>query len=142
VRVVIVEDNRLFRETLEMLFGMRDDLDVVASAAGGAEAIQVCGLLAPDVAVVDYRMPGIDGAQATRKLLELSPRTRVICLTASVSPAERELVLRAGAVLCLTKDESLGRIVDAIFAAAALPREQAATRLSPVRELERASPIE
>jgi DNA-binding NarL/FixJ family response regulator len=114
VRVVIVEDNRLFRETLEMLFGLREELDVIASVAGGVEAIDVCGLLAPDVAVVDYRMPGIDGARATSKLLELSPKTRVICLTASVSPEERELVLQAGAVMCLTKDESLERIVDSI----------------------------
>jgi DNA-binding NarL/FixJ family response regulator len=115
VRVVIVEDNRLFRETLELLFGLREELEVVASVSGGLEAIEVCGRLAPDVAVVDYRMPGIDGAQATAKLLELSPGTRVICLTASVSPAERALVLRAGAVLCVTKDESLGRIVEAIL---------------------------
>ena len=113
--MVIVEDNRLFRETLELLFGLREELDVVASVSGGLEAIEVCGLLAPDVAVVDYRMPGIDGAQATAKLLELSPGTRVICLTASVSPAERALVLRAGAALCLTKDESLERIVEAIL---------------------------
>jgi DNA-binding NarL/FixJ family response regulator len=115
VRVVIVEDNRLFRETLELLFGLREELDVVASVSGGVEAIEVCGLLAPDVAVVDYRMPGIDGAQATAKLRELSPDTRVICLTASVSPEERALVLRAGAALCVTKDESLERIVEAIL---------------------------
>jgi DNA-binding NarL/FixJ family response regulator len=115
VRVVIVEDNRLFRETLELLFGLRAELDVVASVSGGVEAIEVCGLLAPDVAVVDYRMPGIDGAQATAKLLELSPRTHVICLTASVSPQERELVLAAGAAVCVTKDESLERIVEAIL---------------------------
>ena len=113
--MVIVEDNRLFRETLELLFGLREELDVVASVSGGVEAIEVCGLLAPDVAVVDYRMPGIDGAQATAKLLELSPATRVICLTASVSPEERALVLRAGAALCVTKDESLERIVEAIL---------------------------
>jgi len=116
VRVVIAEDNRLFRETLELLFGLREELDVVASVAGGLEAIEACGLLVPDVAVVDYRMPGIDGAQATAKLLELSPGTRVICLTASVSPEERALVLRAGAALCVTKDEPLERIVEAILA--------------------------
>ncbi|HEY4347019.1 MAG TPA: response regulator transcription factor [Gaiellaceae bacterium] len=115
IRVVIVEDNKLFRETLELLFGMREELDVVASVSGGAEGIEICGTLAPDVAVVDYRMPGIDGAQATAKLLEISPGTSVICLTASVSAEERELVLRAGARLCLTKDERLDRIVEAIL---------------------------
>jgi DNA-binding NarL/FixJ family response regulator len=115
VRVVLVEDNRLFRETLELLLGLREGIDVVASVEGGAAGVAVCDELQPDVVVIDYRMPGLDGAQATRELLRASPETRVICLTASVTPDERELVLAAGAVACLTKDESLDRIVDAIL---------------------------
>ena len=116
VRVVIVEDNRLFRETLELLFGLREELEVVASVSGGLEAIEVCGLLAPDVAVVDYRMPGIDGAQATAKLLELSPATRVD-LPDGVGRRRgaRAVLAAAGAALCVTKDESLERIVEAIL---------------------------
>jgi DNA-binding NarL/FixJ family response regulator len=115
VRVVLVEDNKLFRETLELLLGLREGIVVVASVEGGAEAIAVCDELRPDVVVIDYRMPGLDGAQATRELLRASPETRVLCLTASVTPDERELVLAAGAVACLTKDENLDRIVDAIL---------------------------
>ena len=60
-------------------------------------------------------MPGLDGAQTTAAVLRASPSARVICLTASVSPAERELVLAAGAVACITKLESLDRIVEAIL---------------------------
>jgi DNA-binding NarL/FixJ family response regulator len=116
VRVVLVEDNRLFRETVEMLLGLREGIEVVGSAAGGAEGVELCGRLQPDVVLVDYRMPGLDGAQATRALLEASPRTRVICLTASVSDEERRLVLEAGAVACVTKDDGLDRIVEAIRA--------------------------
>jgi DNA-binding NarL/FixJ family response regulator len=116
IRVVLVEDNRLFRETMEMLLGVREGIEVVGSVAGGAEAVVLCDDVRPDVVVMDYRMPGLDGAQATRALLEASPATRVICLTASVSEAERALVLAAGAVLCLTKDEGLDPIVDAILA--------------------------
>jgi DNA-binding NarL/FixJ family response regulator len=115
VRVVLVEDNRLFRETMEMLLGVREGIEVVGSVGGGAEAVDLCGRLTPDVAVMDYRMPGLDGVQATRAVLEASPSTRVICLTASVSEHERALVLAAGAVVCLTKDEGLDPIVEAIL---------------------------
>jgi DNA-binding NarL/FixJ family response regulator len=116
VRVVLVEDNKLFRETLELLLGLREGIEIVGSVAGGAEAVAICGLARPDVVVIDYRMPGIDGAQATREILGVSPETRVICLTASVTGEERRVVLEAGAVACLTKDEGLDRIVDSILA--------------------------
>jgi DNA-binding NarL/FixJ family response regulator len=116
VRVVLVEDNRLFRETLELLLGLREEIEVVASVEGGVEAVAACAELRPDVVVIDYRMPGLDGAQATRELLRTSPATRVICLTASVTQEERDLVLAAGAVGCITKDENLDRIVESILA--------------------------
>ena len=116
IRLVLVEDNQVFREALELLLGLRSDIEVVGSAAGGAEGVEVCRRLQPDVALIDYRMPGLDGAQATRALLEASPGTRVICLTASVSEDERRLVLEAGAVACVTKDDGLDRIVEAIRA--------------------------
>jgi DNA-binding NarL/FixJ family response regulator len=112
---VIVEDNRLFRETLELLLGLREEIEVVGSVDGGAEAVELCGMLSPDVVLMDYRMPGLDGAQATSAVLAASPGSRVVCLTASVSAAERENVLAAGAVACLTKDEGLDRIVEAIL---------------------------
>ncbi|HEX4519366.1 MAG TPA: response regulator transcription factor [Gaiellaceae bacterium] len=115
IRLVLVEDNRLFRETMELLLGLRPELELVGSLENGRQAIAVCAELAPDVVVMDYRMPGIDGAQTTAAVLKASPRTRVICLTASVSDEERELVLAAGAVACITKLESLDRIVEAIL---------------------------
>jgi len=119
VRIVLVEDNKLFRETLELLFGLRDGIEVVGSVASGAEAIPVCADARPDVVVIDYRMPGLDGAQTTREILRAAPATRVICLTASVTADEQRLVLEAGAVACLTKDEGLDRIVDSILAVGA-----------------------
>jgi len=114
-RVVIVEDNRLFRETLELLLALREEIDVVGSVDGGAEAVELCASLAPDVVLMDYRMPGLDGVQATAAVLAASPSSRVVCLTASVSAEERENVLAAGAVACLMKDEGLDRIVATIL---------------------------
>ena len=122
VTVVLVEDNHAFRETLELLFGLRDDIEVVASVGSGAEAIEVCARLEPDVVLVDYRMPGLNGAQTTAELVRAAPYARVVCLTASISGEEVDIVLAAGAVACITKDEHLDRIVAAIHDAAAKPR--------------------
>ena len=118
VRLVLVEDNQVFRETLELLLGLRGDLDVVGSVGSGSEAVDICRQLSPDVALVDYRMPGLDGAQTTTEVLRASPATRVVCLTASVSQDEVDQLYAAGAVGCLTKDEDLDRIVEAIREAA------------------------
>jgi DNA-binding NarL/FixJ family response regulator len=118
VRVVLVEDNEIFRETLELLLGLRGDLAVVASVASGSEAIDTCARLRPDVVLVDYRMPGLNGAQTTAAVLEASPESRVVCLTASVSRSEEDELLEAGAVACVRKDEELEHIVAAIRSAA------------------------
>ena len=118
VRVVIVEDNEPFRETLKLLLAMRPEIDVVAALERGADAIELCAERAPDVAVIDYRMPGLNGAQTTTAILAASPRTRVVCLTASVTPEEADAVIAAGAIACLTKDSGLEEIVSVIQAAA------------------------
>jgi len=69
--------------------------------------------------LVDYRMPALNGAHTTAEVLRASPRSRVLCLTASISRAEMESLIAAGAVACLTKDEDLEQIVASIHSAAA-----------------------
>ena len=119
VRVVVVEDNDTFRETLELLFGLRDEVVVVGSVATGDAAPDVARELQPDVVLMDYRMPGLNGAEATRAVLAACPATRVVCLSASVSAGEVEEVLAAGAVACVTKDEDFDRLVSVVCEAAA-----------------------
>jgi DNA-binding NarL/FixJ family response regulator len=118
VTVVIVEDNDTFRETLELLFGLRDEIEVVASVAMGDKAPPVVAELRPDVVLMDYRMPGLNGAEATRAVLEAYPATNVVCLSASVTPQEINEVLEAGAVACVTKDQDFDRLVATIREAA------------------------
>jgi len=118
IRVVLVEDNESFRETLELLFGLRSEIEVVGSVASGDEAPAVVAALQPDVVLMDYRMPGLDGAQATRAVLAAAPGVRVVCLTASVSLGEVRQLLDAGAVACLMKDEEFDVIVGAVRDAA------------------------
>ena len=119
VRVVLVEDNETFRETLELLFGLREEIDVVGSVASGDDAPDVCRALAPDVVLMDYRMPGLNGADATRAVLAAAPNAKVVCLTASVTAEEVEEVLAAGALACLTKDQDFDRLVKVVQEAAA-----------------------
>jgi DNA-binding NarL/FixJ family response regulator len=118
VRVALVEDNEVFREALELLLGLRSDVQVVASVEDGTKVIELCREHSPEVVVMDYRLPALDGVQATRALREACPEVAVVCLTASANPPEIEALYAAGAVACLTKDEPLDEIVAAIRKAA------------------------
>jgi DNA-binding NarL/FixJ family response regulator len=70
------------------------------------------------IVLMDYRLPGLDGVQATRAVREAAPQTAVVCLTASANLRERDALIEAGAVDCLRKDQGLEAIVEAIRAAA------------------------
>ena len=119
VRIVLVEDNDVFREALELLLGLRSDLDVVASVAEGEAAVAACIEHSPDVVLMDYRLPGMDGVQATAAVREAAPGVAVVCLTGEANPREIEALYEAGAVACLTKDQELDEIVAALHRAAA-----------------------
>jgi DNA-binding NarL/FixJ family response regulator len=118
IRLVLVEDNQVFREALELLLGLRSDIDVVASVGDGSSAAAAVRLHKPDVVLMDYRLPGLDGVQATRAVREAWPQVAVVCLTASANPREIDALFAAGAVACLSKDQELDEIVDAIRSAA------------------------
>jgi len=119
VRILLVEDNEVFREALELLLGMRDDVQVVASVGDGVAAVSAAVEHRPDVVLMDYRLPTLDGIQATAQVIEAVPEVAVVALTASADDAEREALLEAGAVTCLNKDQELDEIVAAILHAAA-----------------------
>jgi DNA-binding NarL/FixJ family response regulator len=118
IRILLVEDNQVFREALELLLGMRADLDVVASVGDGSEVVAAVDKHKPQVVLMDYRLPGMDGVQATAAVLQEHPDVAVVCLTASANPREIEALYAAGATACLTKDQELDEIVDALLEAA------------------------
>src|SRR2546425_276343 len=105
VRVVLAEDNEIFRETLELLLGLQPGIEVVASVGDGSEALEVVRRMLPDVVLMDYRLPGLDGVQATAAIHAACPTVAVVCLTAEVNPREAAALEAAGAVATLTKDE-------------------------------------
>ena len=119
IRIVLVEDNEVFRGALELLLGYRSDVEVVASVGDGAQAVEAVQNANADVVLMDYRLPGLDGVEATRALREACPDVTVVCLTASANMREQDALLEAGAVCCLTKDQELDVIVAAIHEAVA-----------------------
>ena len=114
IRVLLVEDNEVFRQALELLLELQEGLEVVGAIADGSAAVGACRQLAADVAVIDFRMPGMDGVETTLALQQECPNVAVVCLTASANPRELEALHAAGAVACLRKDQELDEIVATI----------------------------
>jgi DNA-binding NarL/FixJ family response regulator len=118
VRVLLVDDQPLFREALAVLLGARDGIEVVGEAGDGADALRQVRTLAPDVVLMDLRMPVLDGIAATRRLHADHPGVRVIALTTFDGDEEVFAALRAGAVGYLLKDTSGDRLAEAVRVAA------------------------
>jgi DNA-binding NarL/FixJ family response regulator len=117
VRVLLVEDNEVYRATLELLLDGREGLEVVGSVTTGDEAAAAAAQLDPAVVLMDFRLPGLDGAAATAAVLVAAPNTAVLCLTAEATEADREAVLRAGAVGLVEKGRPIDDLVKAIHSA-------------------------
>jgi DNA-binding NarL/FixJ family response regulator len=121
-RVLLVEDSDIFRQALELLLGMQDDIEVVGTVSEGSAVVEACQTLRPDVCVMDFRLPGMDGVEATAAMLAACPEVAVVGLTASASSREVEAFTAAGAVAILRKDQELDEIVATIVNAASTSR--------------------
>jgi DNA-binding NarL/FixJ family response regulator len=119
VRVVLADDQRLVRESLATLLGLLEGIELVATASDGEEALAIAAAHAPDVVLMDLRMPRLDGTEATRRLRERQPDVRVIALTTFADDESVLGALRAGARGYLTKDASGEDIRAAIITVAA-----------------------
>ncbi|MGA5298172.1 response regulator transcription factor [Streptomyces koyangensis] len=119
VRVVLVDDQPLVRSGLRVLMADAPDIDVVGEAGTGAEAVQLVRDTEPDVAVMDIRMPGMDGIEATGLITSAAGATRVLVLTTFDDDEYIYGALRAGASGFLVKDMALDDILGAIQVVAA-----------------------
>lgn len=114
---MIVDDHAVVRSGLSAFLLAFDDLTCVGEATGGADAVEKCRTLEPDVVLMDLLMPEVDGAEATRRIKEIAPSVQVIALT---SYKEEDLVqgaLRAGAISYLLKNVTADELAHAIRAA-------------------------
>jgi DNA-binding NarL/FixJ family response regulator len=118
VRVLLVDDERLMRAGLRLLVDGTAGITVVGEAGDGAEALVQVAALDPDVVLMDVRMPGTDGLEATRRLQESGARARVVVLTAFDTDDHLLDALRAGAVSFLLKDAPPEAVVAAVHDAA------------------------
>jgi DNA-binding NarL/FixJ family response regulator len=114
VRVLVVDDQRLMREGLRTLLELEPDLRVAGEAGDGQAALDAYAALQPDVVLMDVRMPGMDGVEATRRLREQWPGARVIILTTFNDDASVFEGLRAGALGYLLKDVSGQELAEAV----------------------------
>lgn len=117
IKILICDDQSLFREALRTLLGSYSDLKVVGEASNGEEAIRMMTAKSPDIVLMDLRMPVMDGVEATRRIVQVARDVKVIVLTTFDDDETVFEGLRAGAVGYLLKDVSSEKLVEAIRAA-------------------------
>ena len=118
IRILLVEDNDVYRASLELLLGLEEGLEVAGGVSDGAAAAAACADTGADVVLMDFRLPGMDGAVATAAVLDACPEAAVVCLTAEATEVEDEAVRAAGAAVLVRKGGPIRELFDAIRAAA------------------------
>jgi DNA-binding NarL/FixJ family response regulator len=120
VRILIADDHRLFGESLMMLLGEDERVDVVGLAGDGKEAAELAMELEPDVILMDLRMPVMDGLEATRRIRAAGSSARILILTGTDAEIGLEDAARAGASGYLRKEDSVEELRRVVFEVASL----------------------
>ena len=118
IRIMLVDDQSLFREALRTLLALQEDFDIVAEAENGERAVALARVHKPDVILMDLRMPVMGGVEATRRILTANPAARIIVLTTFEEDEEIFDAMRAGALGYLLKACSAEKLCEALRAAA------------------------
>lgn len=114
IRIMLVDDRVAFRQTVRLFLDNEPDLAVVAEASDGETALRVAHKLEPDVALVDVIMPGMNGIEATRRLVAALPSMRVLALTMHADSSFVQGMLEAGATGYVLKDSEAAELIRAI----------------------------
>jgi DNA-binding NarL/FixJ family response regulator len=114
IRLLLVDDQALIRTGFRMIFEETGDIDIVGEAPDGAEAVRLAAELRPDVTLMDVRMPGVDGIEATRRIVARDPSARVLILTTFDLDEYAFAALRAGASGFVLKDVPIDELARAI----------------------------
>ena len=119
ITVLIIDDHAILRMGLKSLLGTKKDIEVAGDAANGETGVAKAARLKPDVAIVDLMMPGMDGAETTKRLLSVSPRTGVMILTTFGTADAISHAIKAGARGAVMKNVDFPELVEAIRTVAA-----------------------
>lgn len=114
IRIMLVDDHRLVRAGLKRVLTEVADMEVVAEASTGEEALDLLRDITPDVVLMDINMPGIGGLEATRRLLQRSPAAKVIVVSMHLEEPYPSRMLAAGAAGYISKDSAADEVVTAI----------------------------
>jgi NarL family two-component system response regulator LiaR len=123
IRIMIVDDQDVVRRGLSLFFAAFDELELVAEAANGIEAIQVCDEILPDVILMDLSMPQMDGITATKIIRQKHPNIQVIALSSAYDNEAVHQMLEAGALGYLLKNASVDELANSIIAASKFSQE-------------------
>jgi DNA-binding NarL/FixJ family response regulator len=118
IRILLADDHSLVRHGFRMILAAEADMEIAGEAGNGREALELAQKLKPDVVVMDVAMPELNGIEATRRLIELSPRTRVLALSMHKDAVYVREILRAGARGYLLKDSADADLLAAVRAVA------------------------
>jgi DNA-binding NarL/FixJ family response regulator len=118
IRILLADDHAVVRQGFKMILAAQPDMEIVGEAGNGREALDLAGQLQPDVIVMDVAMPELNGIEATRRVADLSPRSRVLALSMHKDSVYVREILRAGARGYLLKDSISSDLLAAVRAIA------------------------
>jgi DNA-binding NarL/FixJ family response regulator len=124
IQILIVDDHAMVRAGLDQLLSTASDMTVIGQACDGLEALDQCQRLLPDIVLMDIVMPRMDGIRATSLIREQNPNIKIVILTAMCDEALIKPSILAGAEAVLTKNTSIGAILDTIRAVYESGQEQ------------------
>ena len=116
IKILVVDDHGILREGLRLLIGQQEDMEMIAEAADGREAVELVRKLKPDLVLMDISMPGLNGIEATRQITKENPSTKVLALSAYSDKRFVTDSLKAGASGYILKDSLTDELVRAIYA--------------------------
>ncbi len=114
IGVLVVDDHRMSAQSLARLFALEPDMEVVGTAFSAAEALSTIAEVAPDVCVLDYQLPDMDGASLVAELRKVAPTVRVLLLTGVNRPSTAQAAMSVGCDAYITKDRAAGELVEII----------------------------